>query len=124
MTTVRMVNEWINLYNEGYNVSKIAKYCGVTRCKVRYHLLARGVDLSYGKTFARNKFYKNKYCIGMYNLKDELVYLFDTSREMAEELGLDVSLVQQKLSRDHKFRYKKQWYKLKKIEIGEEEYDD
>ena len=68
----------------------------------------------------RREFHKGNFLIGMYNLDDELVYMFDNVRHMSKTLKIKESLLAPRLSRNHKFRYKNEWYILKLIEVGED----
>lgn len=118
MTDTKTIREWINLCEAGYNSKRIAKEYNVSSSLVRYHLNTRGVY--FGMQKLRREFHKGNFLIGMYNLDDELIYMFDNVRHMSKTLKIKESLLAPRLSRNHKFRYKNEWYILKLIEIGED----
>lgn len=118
MTDTKIIREWIDLCKAGYNSKKIAKEYNVSPGLVRYHLKNRGVY--FNKERPRKELYKGKFVIGMYDLNDELFHMFNNVRHMSKVLEIEEKLLAPRISRNHKFRYKNEWYKLKLIEIGEE----
>lgn len=124
MTTIKMVNKWIELFEEGYNITKIARIYNVSPPAVRYHLKKRNVVVKKSRYYGKTDFYKGKYSIALYDLNDNLFCMFDTAREMADFLGDDYNVMQQKITKNCKYRYKNNWYKFKLIEVSQEEIKD
>lgn len=125
MITTKIINEWIDLYNQGYSCYRISKLYKCSRNTVTDYLHLRGIKTPQFRTcYRRPELYKNKYIICLYDLNGVLCYQFDTAHEMAETFKVNLGHLQSRLSNkklDMKYRVNNKWYRIHLIDTTKEE---
>lgn len=118
--TIKTAHKFKELYcGTEMKVRDIANKFGCSQDTVRRHLKNQGVE-RYKKNLPYHKYYKNKYMIGLYDMKENLYMVFDNAYLMANFLGKSLSATYIMLSPVHineKLRFKGQWYRKILIEI-------
>lgn len=94
--TMKMIKEWIELYNTGdMNSEDIAIKYGVASITVRKYLK------DFGITFSKKTHHKQNYneIICLYDKNEQLAYCFDSAYEMSKKTGKSYSGILSTLSR-------------------------
>lgn len=121
LITVKMVHEWINLYqNNKLTSGEIAEMYGCSAMTVRTYLKDFGVTVTRFREHKKRKFYKNHFLIALYDLEEQLVGVFDNVHELSKYSGKSVSTISSMLSPRHlnaKLRINGKWYRKELIEI-------
>ena len=116
--TSKMVNEWIDLYNQNYSLKQIADKYGLSSSNhVRYYLNQCGIN-----TPPKTKYnVKDKYTLCLYDKEDFLKWQFNNCHEMSKVLNISITTIRNALSRNTKIVVQKQKYKIIKIDTTKEE---
>ena len=121
--TTKMIDSFIKLYTtDNLSLREISNRYNVSKNTVRYYLIQRGQKMKTKKDKRGRikEFYKNKYCIALYDLNDNLYKVFDNCADMANCLGKSLNTLYTQLNekRIHKkLRYKGNWYRKVLIEV-------
>ena len=117
-----IIKEWTEMINDGYGFRDIAEKYGLTFEFVKEAFFNFGYRFE--KTVPTNKLYKGKYYIGVYDLKNRLVKIFDNYHDAAKILNKAKTTVRNSIDSGRNFRINDQWYKLKTIQIKEEDKEN
>ena len=117
-----IIKEWAEMINDGYGFRDIVGKYGLTFEFVKETLFNFGYRFE--KTTPTNKLYKGKYYIGIYDLNNRLVKIFDNADDATKILNKPENTVRNSINSGRKFRINDQWYKLKTIQIKEEDKEN
>jgi hypothetical protein len=119
--TVKMVREWINLYeNKKITIAEIAEMYGCSSCVVRSYLRNNGVVTTRFREHRKQKSHKNCFLIALYDLEEQLVGVFDNVYELSDYCGKTVGNVRCMLCPKNinaKMRINGKWYRKELIEV-------
>ena len=116
--TTKLIKEFEKMHCQGYSAPEIGNKFGLSGEAVNRYLRKAGYDLQIGRR--KSKYYKDKYCIALYDEDGCLFRLFDNPYQMADffettPISCFGMITERRIN--GKLRYKGKWYRKALIEI-------